>query len=1056
MQLNIPFIQLPLQFDAERLALEVTALPEAVWRPHPQGHVGNSALPLVAAYGDATNDQTRGPMRPTPHLARLPYLRQVMAALECSIGRSRLMRIDGNGEASMHVDTNYYWATHARVHVPIVTTPDVAFLCGDAEVHMAGGECWIFDTWSRHNVINPTPTRRIHLVCDVVGSAAFWHMVARGQKRDDTGAPAVTEVRAVAFDPAREADIAFELCNQPVVMSPFEIQHWRRFVMQELNRVGNTDDRHALALRSLRATLQHFEHAWTDAWSRFGIRPSGHDHFRQLLAALDHELNAVPATLRAVNGTPAAEMIRQLIVRSAVNADIAQALQDESCLPISMTTPVAANPVRAPAAATVLDPALSLRESAQMPTVAAGERPSTMRAVPVAQRFDRPIFIVCPPRSGSSLLFETLAQAPELWTIGGESHQVMETIPALNPAQQGYASNRVGAEAATATTVAELAHGFYGQLRDRDGQPVGDRGERLRFLEKTPKNALRIPFLAAAFPEARFVYLFRDARDTISSMLDAWRSRRFITYPQLPGWSGAPWSLLLTPGWREWNEKPLHEIVARQWAATLRYLVDDLSALAPDRVAIASYSELTRDPESEIASLCHRLDLTWDRPISGLPLSRHTLTPPDQEKWRGNEDVLNEVLPIVRPAIDQAAAFFEHWRGASPGGAARALPVPATGSNAAVTATARLPQAPYVLTSAAVAVRPVAPPATSTSFGSVFTASMAALLTASRSSLVVSTYQSGRTILLRADNGSINTHFKAFPSPMGIAYRNGHLALATARQVWEYQDQKGLAHALAPVGRHDACFVPRKAHVTGDIRIHEIGYAENELWIVNTRFSCLCTLDGMHSFVPRWRPAFISKIEAGDRCHLNGMSIIDDRLRYVTALANTDTAGGWREHKADGGLLIDVASNEIVARGLSMPHSPRWYDQRMWVLESGKGTLSTIDLETGAVTVVVELPGFTRGLAFHGDTAFVGLSQVRENIFGGLPLTDRLSARVCGIWAVNIRSGKIIGFLRFEGAVQEIFDVQLLPGIEYPELMEPDDERLAGLFIVPDPPNSVV
>ncbi len=1052
MRLNTPFIRLPLQFDATRLALEVTAFPETVWRPHPQGHVGNSALPLVAAYGDETNDQTRGPMRPTPHLAQLPYLRQVMAALECSIGRSRLMRIDGNGEASMHVDTNYYWATHARVHVPIVTTPDVAFLCGDAEVHMAGGECWIFDTWSRHNVINPTPTRRIHLVCDVVGSAVFWQRVARGRTQDDADPHAAADVRVVPFDPAHEADIAFELCNQPVVMSPFEVQHWRRFVMRELSRIANPGDRQSSALRSLRATLQHFEHCWTDVWSRFGIRQSGHEHYRQLLAALDRELNAVPATLLAINGTPATEMIRQLIVRSAVNADIAQALQEESGTPAAVAKPLPAIQALAHAATTVVDPKSLSDHGAQTPTVSASERVSATRTLPVAQRFDRPIFIVCPPRSGSSLLFETLTQAPELWTIGGESHQVMETIPALNPAQEGYASNRVGAAAATATTVAELAHGFYGQLRDRDGRHASNRSGPLRFLEKTPKNALRIPFLAAAFPEARFVYLFRDARDTISSMLDAWRSRQFITYPKLPGWTGAPWSLLLTPGWREWNEKPLHEIVARQWAATARYLVDDLSALAPERVVIASYAELTRDPESEIASLCKQIELSWDRPISGLPLSRHTLTPPDQEKWRSNEDVLNEVLPIVQPAIDQAAAFFERWRDAKSGGASRALPMPAERSDATFTAAARLPQAPYVSANAGGAAPPGAQSATSASFNSVFTPSMAGLLAASRSSLVVSTYQSGRTILLRADNGSVNTHFKAFPSPMGIAYRNGHLALATARQVWEYQDQKGLAHALAPVGRHDACFVPRKAHVTGDIRIHEIGYAQNELWIVNTRFSCLCTLDGMHSFVPRWRPSFISKIEAGDRCHLNGMSIIDDRVRYVTALANTDTAGGWREHKADGGQLIDVASNEIVARGLSMPHSPRWYDQRMWVLESGKGALSTIDLATGAVTVVVELPGFTRGLAFHGDTAFIGLSQVRENIFGGLPLTDRLSARVCGVWAVNIRSGKIIGFLRFEGAVQEIFDVQLLPGIEYPELMEPDDERLAGLFIVPDPP----
>jgi uncharacterized protein (TIGR03032 family) len=260
-----------------------------------------------------------------------------------------------------------------------------------------------------------------------------------------------------------------------------------------------------------------------------------------------------------------------------------------------------------------------------------------------------------------------------------------------------------------------------------------------------------------------------------------------------------------------------------------------------------------------------------------------------------------------------------------------------------------------------------------------------------------------------------------------------------------------VAARLEPAGKHDACFVPRRVHVTGDIRIHEIAFAGGELWIVNTRFSALCTLDGDSSFVPRWRPPFVSHLAAEDRCHLNGMAVVDDRVRYVTALGATNTAGGWRENKAGGGVLLDVDSGEIILRGLSMPHSPRLHDGRFYLLESGKGTLAWADLRSGTVETIAELPGFTRGLALAGPFAFVGLSQVREtNVFGGIPLTERVPERQCGVWAIDLRSGAVAGFLRFEGDVREIFDVQLLPGIRYPELLELDAPLVATSFSVPD------
>ena len=334
-------------------------------------------------------------------------------------------------------------------------------------------------------------------------------------------------------------------------------------------------------------------------------------------------------------------------------------------------------------------------------------------------------------------------------------------------------------------------------------------------------------------------------------------------------------------------------------------------------------------------------------------------------------------------------------------------------------------------------------------FRSVHSTSFTSLLGRLRGSLAVSTYQSGRLILLRAAEGRVNTHFRRFPVPMGLAWRGRELALGTAREVRFFRNVPKAAHMTGGDPAADACYLPSRAHVTGDVRMHEMAWVGEELWFANTRFSCLARLAPGCSFEPLWRPRFVSALAAEDRCHLNGMCVDGDAVRYVTALGTTDTPGGWRERKADGGVLIDVASGEFAATGLSMPHSPRLHAGRLWVLESGKGTLAQVDARDGRVETVCELPGFTRGLAFAGDFAFVGLSQVRESVFDGIPLAARVSERVCGVWVVDLRRGRIAALLRFEGQVQELFDVQWLPH-RHPDLLEDDDPRVANAFVLPD------
>jgi uncharacterized protein (TIGR03032 family) len=337
-------------------------------------------------------------------------------------------------------------------------------------------------------------------------------------------------------------------------------------------------------------------------------------------------------------------------------------------------------------------------------------------------------------------------------------------------------------------------------------------------------------------------------------------------------------------------------------------------------------------------------------------------------------------------------------------------------------------------------------------FRSTHSKTLPALLHQLGISLVVSTYQAGKVVVLRADGDRLNTHFRLLPKPMGLAVDGTErLAIGTRNRIWLLQNVPAIAPKAEPNGKHDACFLPRQIHVTGNIDVHEMAWGNDGLWFVNTRFSCLCTLDSGYSFVPRWRPSFTQACLPGDRCHLNGLELVNGDPQYVTALGISDTPGGWRDQKATGGILIDVPSNEIIAQGLSMPHSPRWYRDRLWILESGQGSLATVDANTGHVEPVVMLPGFTRGLDFYDNYAFIGLSQVRESAtFSGLPLTERLSDRICGVWVVNIETGAIVAFLTFEDAVQEVFAVQVMPGIKFPEILV-DDSPLVNLsYVLPD------
>ncbi len=312
--------------------------------------------------------------------------------------------------------------------------------------------------------------------------------------------------------------------------------------------------------------------------------------------------------------------------------------------------------------------------------------------------------------------------------------------------------------------------------------------------------------------------------------------------------------------------------------------------------------------------------------------------------------------------------------------------------------------------------------------------------------LAFTTYQSNRLFLIgRKPEGSLSIDERLFDKPMGLYYFDNSLYMACRYQIWQLENR------LNPEENYFGCdrlYVPYIAYTTGDLNVHEaVKSSGGQLVFINTAFSCIATLESGYSFKPLWQPPFISKLVAEDRCHLNGLALQNGKPAFVTACSSTDTAAGWRDHRVAGGIVMHIATSEIIATGLSMPHSPRWRQDKLWLLNSGTGEFGYID--NGRFLPVTYCPGFARGLAFTGDYAIVGLSKLRSKSFAGLPLETRLAAgnqvSQCGLRIINLKSGQIVHSLHIGGVAEELFDVVALPGVRLPRalgLQKSDIDRL--------------
>jgi len=331
----------------------------------------------------------------------------------------------------------------------------------------------------------------------------------------------------------------------------------------------------------------------------------------------------------------------------------------------------------------------------------------------------------------------------------------------------------------------------------------------------------------------------------------------------------------------------------------------------------------------------------------------------------------------------------------------------------------------------------------------------AAWLAQQQISLAFTTYQTGKLFLLgRHPTGQLAVAERTFNRCMGLWADSQTLWISSLYQVWRFEN------ALRPGELHqgyDRLYIPKVGYTTGDLDVHDIAVeAGGRVLFVATSFGCLATLSERYSFTPLWKPSFLSKLVAEDRCHLNGLAMENGRARYVTLVSTSDVADGWRDRRREGGCILEVPTSRVVASGLSMPHSPRVYRDRLWVLNSGTGFFGFIDLTAGNFVPLTFCPGYLRGLAFAGDYALVGLSRPRhDKTFSGLTLDEDLARRGaearCGLQVIDLRTGDVAHWVRIEGMVTELYDVGVLPGVVRPMALGFKTDEIQRLIAMDEP-----
>lgn len=351
MKLNHEFFQLPLSFDINRMKQEVSQFTESEWSSHHEGFDGNSAIPLVSVRGEK-NNEFKGPMRATQALKDSPYLQQVIASFGEIIGRSRLMRLAPGAEVPLHSDINYHWNKRVRIHIPIQTTEEVIFYCADKKVHMAEGDCWIFDSWKYHRVINNSNEMRTHLVIDIIGSSRFWKMI-REQSSKFGSEKSNFKKKHLTFESSLQTKINTENINFPIIMDPSEIENLTNQLITQID--SHPENQESLKNDFIRV-IKDFSLDWQEIWSQYSTMTEGWPRYHQLRQQTIEKASSYENKVFVNNKTTALKILIHLIISPSMSTELASVTHDTE----QKKTPATENPQKSTSRAPITNSRNSL------------------------------------------------------------------------------------------------------------------------------------------------------------------------------------------------------------------------------------------------------------------------------------------------------------------------------------------------------------------------------------------------------------------------------------------------------------------------------------------------------------------------------------------------------------------------------------------------------------------------------------------------------------------------------------------------------------------------
>ncbi len=664
---------LPVRLKAEDLSAVLNKVPNEAWMRHKHTESGMESAILVSVGGTRNRDfPLSGPVMETPLMADIPLLRRIAYALDIQLSRCRLLRIKAGEHTPPLTDDSYYWYRHAPIYIPMSLPKQVNVVCAEQHLPMQQGEIWHLDPQLPHWIENNAAEEAVFMVLE------------SGE-----------QPQAEGFIQRFKQGAHLLLLAQPgyrfEVLDPEELKRLCQDIKNALQQDPQLkDEKKTQALQG----LDTFQQQWAQAFTRFGHDRHGElAYFDAVQDFLEQVFNpAARAIKQQSHAQRAAHIIRSMLWTAPPSPKrlnqqrlagfhqrrlpavhwhrLYQRVEhlNSTLLPTQQQrllrcfdAPITAAAAHAQCAQNTENFIKGMQQLIER---------KRLQEVMSSPRFERPVFILSAPRAGSTLLFENLCHFPKLWSVGGESHELFETIPALHPQTKDYASNRLLAEDAQADVAAQLIENFSHRLQDRDahhylGLSNESRPAAVRFLEKTPKNALRAAFLKAVFPDALFIFLYRDPKENISSMLEGWRSRRFLAYRHMPDWPHKEWHFLLPPGWQQFTNASLVEIASFQWQAANEYALRDLQAMPRSDWLAMSYRTLVERPQDSIQRIRDFAGWEWDERIAervsqSLPVSHMTLSEPCTEKWRRHEHELRVVLPGL---VDLEAQVAEVLKG---------------------------------------------------------------------------------------------------------------------------------------------------------------------------------------------------------------------------------------------------------------------------------------------------------------------------------------------------------------------------------------------------------